>query len=56
MFQRVLQKQASLNKRLSAVSALSDPEHQPNNHGAAVAAAAAQQRELVTKSHTETAV
>jgi len=56
--QRVLQKQASLNKRLSAVSALSDPDHQPNNHGAAVAAAAAtaQQRELVTKSHTETAV
>lgn len=47
-----------MNKRLSAVSALSDPDHQPNNHGAAVAAAAAtaQQRELVTKSHTETAV
>lgn len=46
--QRVLQKQASLNKRLSAVSALSDPDHQHNSN-AAVAP-------LNTKSHTETAV
>ena len=54
MFQRVLQKQASLNKRLSAVSALAEPEPaaQQNSHATAVVAAAPQS----TKSHTETAV
>lgn len=47
--QRVLQKQASLNKRLSAASALSDPDHQhQNSHLVA--------HQLTTKSHTETAV
>jgi len=52
--QRVLQKQASLNKRLSAVSALAEPEPaaQQNSHATAVVAAAPQS----TKSHTETAV
>jgi len=43
--QRVLQKQASLNKRLSAASALSDP---PQNCHVI--------QQLSTKSHTETAV
>lgn len=43
--QRVLQKQASLNKRLSAASALSDP---PQNNVVV--------QQLSTKSHTETAV
>jgi len=46
--QRVLQKQASLNKRLSAASALSDPDHQHHNSHMV--------QQLTTKSHTETAV
>jgi len=50
--QRVLQKQASLNKRLSAASALSDPDHPAPasaNNSRVI-------QQLVTKSHTETAV
>ena len=60
MFQRVLQKQASMNKRLSTASAMSDPPHEPppaaqlppqlltNSHTIV--------QQLPTKSHTETAV
>ncbi|XP_023334001.1 uncharacterized protein LOC111705626 [Eurytemora carolleeae] len=46
--QRVLQKQASLNKRLSAASAVSDPDNLLHNSNAL--------HQLKTKSHTETAV
>merc|ERR1719244_646650 len=46
--QRVLQKQASLNRRLSAASAVSSPspphQHQHNSHAI---------HQLTTKSHTE---
>ena len=67
MFQRVLQKQASMNKRLSTASAMSDPPHEPPP-AAQLPPAAAQLppqlltnshtivQQLPTKSHTETAV
>jgi hypothetical protein len=47
VLQRVLQKQASMNKRLSTASAMSDPEPLLNSHVV---------QQVPTKSHTETAV
>jgi len=60
--QRVLQKQASLNKRLSAASALSDPEAAQTaataagGSGSGGPTSSRMIQQLVTKSHTETAV
>lgn len=67
LFQRVLQKQATLNKRLSAASAFSNPDHQNENQKEHQKEHLKEHQKenqnnshgipvLCTKSHTETAV